>query len=363
MGVKYALFNYDFNQGLRMGDEPNLATLIDFNENISTLRNFISWKHRVNDEVSIVSGIHNMNVLFNNESTLEPRLAVNWQLNSLNSIFAGYGMHSKMESVHNYFAQVEQSDGSIVEPNRDLGLLKAHHFVVGGKRQLAESVIAKVEVYYQHLYNLPVENVDTSYYATINEGIDFRYVDLVNEGTGKNYGVEVSLQRYFAKNYYYLINASLYNSKYRSLEGVERNTRYNGNYLVNVLAGKEFENLGKKKNQTLGLNAKVFFGGGKKIVPLLRDSQGNLAVNQANGEIWDYEKAYEDNIEDIYQVSISASYKFNKPKATHEILLTLQNVTNARAKLSEYYDENEENSIGYAKQFSLIPALLYRVYF
>ena len=223
--------------------------------------------------------------------------------------------------------------------------------------------MAKVEVYYQDLYNLPVENLDTSYFATINEGVDYKYVDLVNKGTGKNYGIELTLERFFNNNYYYLINVSLYNSKYKSLEGVERNTQYNGNYLVNILCGKEIKNLGKKDNQTLALNATVFFGGGEKIIPLLRDAQGNLAVNPENNRYWDYEKAYKNKIDDVYQLNVSASYKFNRPKATHEIFINLDNITNYVGKLSEYYDESKPDSIGYITQFGFFPNLMYRVYF
>jgi len=363
IGTRYSLLAYDNKQSMLEDDLETRKTLVDFNENIGTIKNFISWKYRFNENITLVSGIHNMNVLFNNQSTLEPRIAINWKINKTSSIHAGYGNHSTMERIHNYFAKVTRADGSVIEPNKDLGLLKAHHYVLGYEKRFTENLMAKVELYYQDLYNLPVENNDTSYYATINEGLEYRYVDLVNKGSGKNYGIEITLERFFNNNYYYLINASVYDSKYKSLEGVERNTQYNGNYLVNILAGKEFVNLGKKNNRTLGLNAKVFFGGGRKVVPLLRDGQGHLAVDAENNKFWDYEKAYENKIEDIYQINISASYKFNNPKATHEIFVNLDNITNKKGKISEYYDETEPNSIGHVTQFGFFPNVMYRVYF
>lgn len=363
IGTKYSLFDYDYEQSQTQDESLDLIDVINFRENVGTVRNFISWKHRFNEEVTLVSGLHNMNVLYNQKSTLEPRVALNWQVNPTNSIRAGYGSHSNMESIHNYFAKVEQPDGSVTEPNGDLGLLKAHHFVLGYEKRFTENLVMTVEGYYQHLYNLPVENNDTSFYSTINEGTDFRYVDLVNEGTGKNYGVELTVERFLNNNYYYLINTSLYESKYKSLENVERNTQYNGNYLVNVLFGKEFVNLGKKENQTFALNVKGFYGGGRKIIPLLRDDQGNVSVDVENNRFWDYEKAYESKIDDVFQVNVSGSYKWNRPKATHEIFMDLINVTNNAGRVSEYYDGNEPNSIGYVKQLSFFPNLMYRVYF
>lgn len=363
IGTNYSLFDYRYGQS-RLNDQTNSReTLVDFNEQVGTVRNFVSWKYRITEALTMVAGVHNMNVLFNNKSTIEPRLAFNWRLNSRNAIHAGYGKHSTMESIHNYFAKVPQSDGSLSEPNHNLDLLKAHHYVLGYEHRFNSKLMAKMEVYYQELYDLPVENNDTSYYATINEGLEFRYVDLVNEGTGENYGVELTVERFFNNNYYYLINGSLFSSKYKALDGVERNTQYNGNYIVNLLAGKEFVGWGKKQNQTFGLNAKVFFGGGKKIIPLLRDNSGQLAVDPEQNRFYDYEKAYEDKIEDIYTVTISFSYKWNRSKTTHEVFMNLDNITNNQGKLSEFYDESEPNSIGYVKQFGFFPNLMYRVYF
>ncbi|TAH40289.1 MAG: TonB-dependent receptor [Bacteroidetes bacterium] len=362
-GAKYAVHGYD-NYLSSIRDSSNLMfSMADFNENISTLRTFVSWKHRLTENLTVVAGVHNMNVLYNKKSTVEPRLAIDWKLNQASALNAGYGRHSTMESVHNYFTRVEQKDGTVTEPNKDLDLLKADHFVLGYEKRFGENIRFKLESYYQKLYSLPVENFNTSSYATINEGADFKYVDLVNKGTGKNYGIEITLERFFNKNYYYLINASIYDSKYKTLDGVERNTQYNGNYLVNALVGKEFTHLGRKKNQTLNLNTKIFFGGGKRYIPLLRDAQGNLAVDPANNKFWDYEKAYEKKFEDIYQVNVSASYKWNKNKVTHELFLTLNNVTNAKAKLSEYYDEKLPGSIGHVTQFQFFPNLMYRLYF
>lgn len=363
IGTKYSVFKYDYYQSQFDGNNGSEIPLTDFIEKIETCRNFVTWKYQLNEDLTFVTGVHNMIVLVNDKYTIEPRLALNWRLNNTSSLSAGYGKHSNMESIHHYFAKVEQPDGSFKEPNKDLDLLKAHHFVLGYEKHLGRNIRAKAEVYYQALYNLPVENDNTSYYATINEDRDFKYVDLVNEGTGKNYGIELTLERYFANNYYFLINGSLYNSKYQSLEGVERNTRFNNNYLVNILAGKEFVGLGKKQNQTLALNAKIFFGGGQKYIPLLRDEQGNLAVDPANNEYWDYDKAYNDKIEDIYQITLSASYKWNNPKTTHELFLNIDNLTNTKGKLSEYYDESEQGSVGYVTQFGFFPNLMYRMYF
>jgi hypothetical protein len=363
IGTKYTLYNFNYNQNIYSSEEASMININDFKVNISTINNFISWKHSLNEKISIVTGIHNMNIINKNKSTLEPRLSINWNINNTNSLHAGYGMHSTTESVHNYFAKIPQGDGTFTEPNKNLGLLKAHHYVLGYEKRFTENLVGKIEVYYQSLYNLPVENIDTSYYATINEGIDYKYVELVNKGSGKNYGVEVSLERFFDKNYYFLINSSLFDSKYKSLEGVWRNTRYNNNYIVNILFGKEFKRLGKNQNQTLALNTKIFLEGAQRYIPLIRDAQGNVAVEPENDRYFDYGKAYDCKLDNIFLLNLSASYKFNRPGATHEIFLDLMNLTNSQARMAEYYDAGKPGKAGYTTQFGFFPNLMYRVYF
>ena len=208
-----------------------------------------------------------------------------------------------------------------------------------------------------------MEDDPDSYFSTINEGAELDYVALVNEGKGRNYGLELALQRFFADGYYFLFNTSIYKSTYKTLEGVERNTRFNGNYIVNAIAGKEFANLGKKRNKTLSFNARLLLSGGQRIIPLLRDAAGNLAVDPANGRYWDYGRAYEDRLDNLYQLTLSASYKVERRSTTHELFLNLENITGNQGRLTEYYDAGAEGGVGYTTQFGLLPNLMYRVYF
>ena len=363
IGTVYSIINEDNNQSQLEPDRTNRFTLVDFFGNISSLQNFVSWKHNFNDEISLVAGFHNMNVFLKNKNTIEPRLALNWKPDNTSSVYVGYGKHSTMENIHNYYTRVEQPDGSVIEPNKNLDLLKADHYVMGYEKRLTKNLRAKAEIYYQHLYNLPVENEDKSSYATINEGSDYMYVPLVNKGKGKNYGVEATIERFFNDHYYFLINGSLFDSKYKTLEDIWRNTKFNSNYLVNILCGKEFDKLGKKQNKTLNMNLKVFFSGGQRYIPLLRDENANLAVEPGNNQFWDYGKAYVGTLDNFFYLSLSLAYKINKPKATHEIFLDLSNLTNNQGRLSEYYDANLPDKIGYNMQGSFLPNLMYRVYF
>lgn len=361
-GFKYAYFSYDYFQQLQKDTLSAPRLLADFDEQMSTLRNFISWKFQAFSYVTFITGIHQMSDFYNKNRTLEPRFAMDWRLTPTIDLTVGYGKHSTMESAHNYFAKVPNDNGTLTEPNRNLGLLKADHYTLAIEKRFRSDLKAKLGIYYQWLYDLPVAK-DSSYYATINERIDYEYVNLVNEGEGKNYGVELTIEKFFNNSYYFLVNMSLFQSKYKTLENRWRNTQYNSEYIANILAGKEFLNLGRKDNQALTINLKVFVGGGRKLIPLRRDDQGQLNVDPANDQYWDYDKAYESSLDDLYQIDLSMSYKWNRPKTTHEFYLNISDITGAKGRVSEYYDDSEPGNIGYITQVGLFPNLMYKVYF
>ena len=126
-------------------------------------------------------------------------------------------------------------------PNQNLDFSKARHYVLGYNNMLTDNLLLKAEVYYQDLYNIPVEDDPNSSYSLINSVEGYTTRNLVNEGTGSNYGLELTLERYFAQNYYYMLSTSLFESTYRALDGIQRNSRFNVNYLGNILVGKEFQ--------------------------------------------------------------------------------------------------------------------------
>src|SRR5690606_34640769 len=125
----------------------------------------------------------------------------------------------------------------------------------------------KAEGYYQHLYRVPVEQRLTAY-SVLNSGASFGadYVDsLTNGGTGRNVGIDLTVERSFSRGYYFLVTGSLFSSRYSGSDGIERNTAFNSGHVLNVLAGKEFR-LGRK--DVLSLNLKVTDVGGRYLTPL-----------------------------------------------------------------------------------------------
>ncbi len=357
IGINYDHYSYDMQETyLETGDDEWKNGIL-LNKKSGLLQAHATWKYRITEDITMVSGLHYTQFLLNDANAIEPRLAINWQVSPKDEISVGYGQHSMVESIVTYYGTVYDEQNTGRQPNIDLDLTKSDHYVLAYDRKFSKKLHAKVELYYQNLHSVPIENIDTSYYSLINESHGYVGKALVSEGKAYNYGLELTVERYFYDNYYFMVTGSLFESKYQAKDGQWRNTKYNGNYAANVLVGKEFR-IGKaEKGNKLSLNAKFFMGGGDRYIPI------DLEQSRVEGEtVFNTDKAYETSLDPVYQVNFTASYSFNRPKVRHEIFLDIYNVFNNDARVYEYYDKYKDEA-AYYTQLNMIPNIMYRIHF
>jgi outer membrane receptor protein involved in Fe transport len=305
-----------------------------------------------------VSGFHVEKISMNDDISVEPRASVKWQFHPHQALTAGFGIHGKMESLTNYYSIVTADDGSTSMPNKSLDLSKARHYILGYENKLTSNLFLKVEAYYQQLYNIPIENKAGSSYSLINQMEGFTDRALINDGTGRNMGLEITLERYFADNYYFLITASVFDSKYKAMDGVERNTLFNGNYVGNILVGKEWNlNSKKQKNKVIGINAKISSLGARRYTPI------NLDASIAQGKTVFYEdQAFSKQGDNVFIANFAVSYRIDNKRISQELKLDIQNATNNSAELGYYYNENK-GKIESFDQLPLLPVVMYTIHF
>jgi hypothetical protein len=351
--IGYNLFSGRFNQ-----EKDEMQTEINQSGATSLLQIFATWKHRFTESLTMVAGIHNMFLFLNNEYTIEPRLGINWQFNPKQALNFGMGLHSRMESLSTYFAEEIATDGSIIKPNEDLGFAKAAHFVVGYDNMLTQNIFLNVELYYQYLFDVAVENSDTSSFSMLNYNSGHTNRSLVNKGKGYNYGLEVTVDKYFSNNYYFTVTASVFDSKYKALDDVKRSTRYNSNYVFNLLGGKDFIfNKNKTKKRTLGLNIKGSWAGGQRTTPI------DLEQSQIYGyTIRKEELAFSEQWNDLILIDFKISFAMNRKKTTHTLELDMQNITNNLNVINNTYNPYT-GEIRYITQMGFVPIFNYKVMF
>jgi len=234
------MMNYHYADSLLDNSGFKLRTNFDGTANL--LQSHIQWQHKFTDLLTLNTGIHYQQFTLNNTYALEPRIGFKWNFAEKQTISIAAGIHSQLQPVNIYFYETHNNDGTIERTNEDLEFTKSNHYVLGYDYNFSDNLRCKAEGYYQDLYNVPVEK-NPGTFSTLNIGADYEdhFVDsLENTGTGKNYGIELTLEKFFTNNYYFLITGSLYDSKYTTNDKVERNTAFNGNYTINALFGVEF---------------------------------------------------------------------------------------------------------------------------
>ncbi len=331
------------------------------NSKAGLVQSFIHWQWRPAEKFTINTGVHYQDFLLSNTYALEPRFGMRYQLSKKQNISIGYGMHSMMQPTIYYFYETyNPSTDSYYRSNRNLDLTRSHHAILGYDYNFAKSFRLKLETYYQYLYNSPVQTNEQSSFSMINVGNALEGIpledSLTNKGTGNNYGVELTIEKFFSKHYYFLVTTSIYDSEYKGSNGVTHKTSYDGGYVFNALAGYELT-LGKNKNRSLSIDLKYTQAGGNRYTPI--DIEKSKLANKA---IYIDDEAYSQRYKDYSRFDIKLSYKTNRKKTSQILFITVENIFNTQNILRESYNTDTQ-SIQKEYQLGLFPYGGYRIEF
>jgi hypothetical protein len=331
----------------------------NFNESYNLSQAYVQAEYKLNDRLSTTFGLHTQYHEFTEKFALEPRAAISWQQSDVQRISVAYGLHAQAIPAPILFYREETSPGVTTPTNIDLDFMKAHHFVLGLDRNLAPDWRLKAEFYYQSLYDIPVEQIASSY-SILNEGSDFIFQErgsLENEGTGFNYGTEITLEKFFSNSYYLLLTGSLFESQYEGSDGIQRNTAFNNNYVMNVLFGKEWK-FGANGQNAWTFDTKLTTSGGRPYTPIDLDATRANAGREVKMEEVAYCQAYAE----YFRWDVKFGVRMNRKRVSHQFFVDFQNVTNRKNEFVRRYNQvtDEINAID---QIGFFPDVMYRIQF
>lgn len=369
-----AFVNHKFNARFNTRSGFNVNTLFynynlsgTENENLESYRNYANesgksyhiqayteMKYNINDKLSLSGGIQSEYFALTQKYTVDPRISLNWDFTANQSLSIGYGKHSQLEDLNIYFIK-GQENGQPQYLNKHLGFANAHHVVLAYNFRINENLRLKIEPYFQYLYNVP--GIADSSFSMINFRQDLTFQSkLNNNSTGRNIGIDLTLEQFLKNNFYYLITASVFESKYKADDNVWRNTRYNKNFVANFLAGKEFVT-GRNKNNRLGINVRGIISGGEHYSPL--DESASLAAKRP---VYNEYKAFSQKERMSKFVNISITYRINKAKHSSIWALQLNNVLGETQYDKYEYNYKKKAFVRGAKVYTM-PSISYKIEF
>jgi hypothetical protein len=324
-GINYDILGFNLQDSVYRATTDRFVDLRRATGHTGLAQGFVQWQHRFSNAWSGTVGLHHQYFVLNGSQQLEPRMGLKYQFNPRGSFNFGYGLHSQLQPIPVYFLEAEIARGDYQRTNENLDFTKSHHLVTGYQYQITTDIRLKTEVYYQHLYHVAVEQNPSSF-SMLNAGADFGIPDadsLVNNGTGRNYGLEITLEKSFSQSSYFMVTASLFDSKYKSSDGEWRNTAFNSQYVFNGLFGKEWR-LGSKNN-ILALDMKTTYAGGQFITPI--DLHASI---QENSTVLQQDNAFSIKNPAYFRTDLKINYRVNKRNLTHEWAMDIQNVFNTQ---------------------------------
>ncbi|MBT4398305.1 MAG: TonB-dependent receptor, partial [Bacteroidetes bacterium] len=278
-----------------------------------------------------------------------------WRIHPQHIFSAGFGVHSRKESLTMYAGNMTLHDGTVIQANMGLDLSKARHYVIGYRYLINEFMHIRAEAYYQSLYDIPAFAFPP-YLSTVNFDYGFEDDMLDNYGTAYNKGLELTVEKQLSRGFHFLLSGTLYDSKYIDKLGQVLHTKYDGRYGSNGIFAKEFK-LGKNRQNILSVNARYMLIGGMRNLPIDRESS---VANGYQVNIWD--QGYAEKSSDYFRIDLQLRFIRNRPKFTSEWSLEIMNLTNRKNLLYEYWDRNL-GDFNQEFQNPIIPLIKYRIQF
>jgi hypothetical protein len=314
-------------------------------------------EYKFTDELSVTAGLQGQYLDLNDDVLVAPRAALAWQFRPRQRLSLAYGLHGQLVPL----PILLYTDPATGATNTGLPFQKAHHLVLAYDHRFAGDWRVKAEAYHQWLFDVAVEDTASSYSA-INEGADFIFTEragLVANGTGRNYGLELTVEKFLSKGYYALVTASVFDSRYTGSDGVERNTGFANQYVLNTLFGKEWA-IGKAKRNAITFDTKFTTSGGRPYSPIdLEATRANLGR-----EVYVDSAAYSQRYDAYLRLDVKFGIRINGKggKVSHQFFVDLQNITDRENIFVERYNPVTDR-VSPVYQNGFFPDFMYRIQF
>ncbi len=322
---------------------------------------YIQFRYKPHHQWNINLGVHGMFFLLNKTQSIEPRLGIKYTISKHQNISFAYGLHSRIVPIGTYFTVAyDENLNPIGQPNKNLELIKSHHFVLAYDFLLGNNFRFHTEIYQQNLFDVPVSARNNfSSYWILNDVDHYANEALTSDGIGKNIGIDISFEKLFNKGAFFILSTSLFDSKYKmSKESTTwYNTQYNSNVSATFIGGKEWA---VRNNGTIQIGLKMLYNGGQRLTPLL-ENVGD--INQKNPPL-DYARPFEEKVKAYFRPDLRIAYRKDNLKTAWNIALDIQNVI-ARKNidgLNRTYDPELHQWV-YRNQSSLVPLISFQIDF
>jgi len=263
-----------------------------------------------------------------------PRLGLHFQVNPLLALYVATGT-SYQQLPAFLLSQTAQN----------LNLPEAQQHVAGLTYFLTAATRLNLEIYQKNYRHFPLSSLAPQSFI-IDDGRFMSYFqnygDLQATGNAVARGIEFSVQKKLAKNFYGLVSAAYFRSRYQDFTGNWRDRVYDNRYLFNLSGGY-------KPNHRWEFSARWGYAGGIPYTPF--DLTRSPALNTG---IYDTSRFQAERYPDYHSLNLRVDRRFFFAHSSLIVYLSLWNAYNHKNVAMYYWNEGTHQPDTYY-QWSFFP--------
>lgn len=288
-GWRFVNFENDIKQGQDtsyfidpVSGERYVLPALDFTDKNKTNKAFVYSQatQTLFDKLKLNLGLrYDYFGFINKKNYISPRVSVAFLISKVFNVSFAYGSFYQSPS---YIWLVAN------EQNRNLKDINARHYIAGIEYLFSSDLRMTLEAYYKYYSDYPVSTL-RPYLILANNGGNFEQSDqfglepLVSAGTGFSKGLELFLQKSLTKNFYGTMSLSLFEAKYKALDGIERRSDFDNRYSFTITGGYQFAG-------SWEFSSKFRLTGGRPYTPI-NPADGTQLVSEYNtADLPDYSR-------------------------------------------------------------------------
>ena len=318
--------------------------------NTRQIQQYAQLQWRFAPRWTVQTGYHALFLAVNRQAALDPRFSLQYRASERHRFTLAAGLYSKTLYLPIYFVL----DRTGAFQSRDLSMPQSTHLIAGWNWYAWPGGRFSAEVYGQSLHRVPIAADTASRYWMLNSSEDFVPDPLVSRGKGLNYGIDLALEQRFLGKWFFLLNGSLYRSKFRLAQGPWYASRFDSRFTSSATAGKEMQ-LGKRDVLQIGVRA--LWSGGFRYTPHDPELSAKLGYYVPR-----YNAAYEGQNAAYFRIDTRIAWRFNRNKTSGSVSLDMQNALNRANPFLVAYDPVRQD-IYTQDRGELIPLLAFQLDF
>ncbi len=336
--IKHIISDYDhyygpYNDPLG-GEIPSFE--VNKKINASKIHGFISYTWKPYRDLSINPGVRVGYFAYNENLNVAPRLSLNYRLTENTSLNLSGGL---------FYQNLPLSLLAQNENNKSLKDPLAIHTVLGLSHMLTESTRLTIELYDKQYRNCPVDATQPSLFILdeVNRtGFFLAPNPLSSTGEAYSRGIEVMVQKKLAEDFYGLVSASWFRTRYSDYNGDWHDRDYDNKFSFNLEGGY-------KPNNTWEFSARWIIAGGRPYTPY--DLEASHSINRG---VYQADNINGDRLPAYHSLNIRADRRFYFSGSNLTVYISIWNAYN-RKNVAKYEWDEVKNEPKKDYMWALLP--------